>query len=79
MKAAQRRRKTRVLPETPPSSIFFLDDTVIRKLPDWVNQDLVVNGFEPLSGPDQDRRDAFKKEREGARPLLGLFQDNYLS
>ncbi|KAK0701085.1 FAD dependent oxidoreductase [Lasiosphaeria miniovina] len=79
MKATQSRRKMRVLPGTLLNSIFLLNDIVIRKFLEWVNRDLVANGFKSLSGPDQDWWNAFKKEREGARPLLGLLQDNSLS
>lgn len=78
MKAEQRRRKERVLPGTLLNSIFLLDDFVIRRLMDWVNGDLEDGGFEPLTGPDPRWWRAFRKEREGARSLLGLAQDNYL-
>jgi hypothetical protein len=78
MKAEQSRRKSRVMPGTLLNSIFLLDDFVIRRLLDWVNGDLVAGGFEPLAGPDPEWWEAFKVEREGGRPLLGLLQDNYL-
>ncbi|RDW64587.1 FAD protein [Coleophoma cylindrospora] len=78
MKAEQWRRKRRVLPGTLLNSIFMLDDFVIRRLLDWVNQDLVASGLEPLSGPDPEWWKAFKLAREKARPLLGMLQDNYL-
>ena len=77
MTAEQRRRKSRVLPGTILNSIFLLDDVVIRRLLDWVNEDLLAGGFEPLSGPDVEWWAAFKNEREGARSLLAVLQDNY--
>ncbi|KUJ07721.1 FAD/NAD(P)-binding domain-containing protein [Mollisia scopiformis] len=79
MEVEQMRRKSRVLPGTFLNSIFLLDDFVIRRLLEWVNQDLVAGGFEALRGPDPKWRDEFKVLRENARPLLGKFQDNYLS
>ncbi|KAM0329989.1 hypothetical protein ACHAQA_004158 [Verticillium albo-atrum] len=78
MKEEQRRRKSQVLPGTLLNSIFLLYDFVIRRLLDWVNEDLAAGGFEPLLGPDRPWWDAFREEREGSRPLLGVLQDNYL-
>lgn len=78
MQAGQRLRKDRLLPGTLLNSIFLLDDFVISRLMKWVNKDLVAGGHKPLSGPDTRWWDAFRKEREGARPLLGDLQDNYL-
>lgn len=78
MQAQQRRRKDRLLPGTILNSIFLLDDFVISRLMQWVNKDFVAGGHKPLSGPDTRWWDAFRKEREGARPLLGDLQDNYL-
>lgn len=79
MKAEQRRRKSRVLPGTLLNSIFLLDDVVIRRLLDWVNKDLEVGGFKPISGPDAEWWHAFREQREGSRSLLGMLQDNYLA
>lgn len=79
MKALQRRRKSRVVPGTLLNSIFLMDDLVIRRLLDWVNEDLTAAGLEPLTGPEPRWWDAFRMEREGARPLLGPLQDNYLA
>lgn len=78
MRAEQRRRKDRLLPGIVLNSIFLLDDFVIARLMRWANKDLVSGGHEPLPGPDAKWWDAFRKEREGARPLLGDLQDNYL-
>lgn len=78
MRAEQSRRKEQLLPGTVLNSIFLLDDFVIARLMRWANKDLVSGGHEPLPGPDPDWWDAFRKEREGARPFLGDLQDNYL-
>ncbi|KAH6645436.1 FAD dependent oxidoreductase [Truncatella angustata] len=79
MRAEQRRRKSRVLPGTLLNSIFLLDDFVIHRMLHWVNKDLVARGIEALQGPDHWWWEAFKTERENARPLLGILQDNFLS
>ncbi|KAI1758836.1 FAD dependent oxidoreductase [Hypoxylon sp. FL1150] len=79
MQAEHRRRKNWVLPGTLLNSIFLLDDFVIHRMLRWVNEDLVARGFEPLQGPDRAWWEAFKTERENARPLLGALQDNFLS
>lgn len=78
MRAEQRRRKERLLPGAFINSIFLLDDFVIGRLMWWANKDLVSGGHEPLPGPDPKWWHAFRKEREGARPLLGDLQDAYL-
>lgn len=78
MRAEQRRRKDRLLPGTVINSIFLLDDFVIGRLMRWANNDLVSGGHEPLPGPNLKWWDAFRKEREGVRPLIGDLQDNYL-
>ncbi|KAI1400526.1 FAD dependent oxidoreductase [Hypoxylon fuscum] len=79
MQAEQRRRKSRVLPGALLNSIFLLDDFVIHRMLRWVNEDLVTRGFEPLQGPDRAWWEAFATERENARPLLRVLQDNFLS
>ncbi|KFA69039.1 hypothetical protein S40285_05452 [Stachybotrys chlorohalonatus IBT 40285] len=78
MREEQRWRKSHQLPGTLLNSIFLLDDFVIRRLLDWVNHDLTKDGSDALSGPDPEWWSAFRSEREGARPLLGKLQDNYL-
>ncbi|KFA80034.1 hypothetical protein S40288_01841 [Stachybotrys chartarum IBT 40288] len=78
MRGEQQWRKSHQLPGTLLNSIFLLDDFVIRGLLDWVNEDLTKDGLDALSGPDPEWWSAFRVEREGARPLLGKLQDNYL-
>lgn len=79
MRAEQRRRKDWLLPGTVQNSIFLLDDFVISRLMRWANKNLINGGHEPLRGPDPKWWDAFRKERENARPLLKDLQDTYLS
>ncbi|KAI0383230.1 hypothetical protein F5Y04DRAFT_278936 [Hypomontagnella monticulosa] len=78
MQAEQRRRKSRVLPGALLNSIFLLDDFVIHRMLRWANADLMTGGFEPLQGPDRAWWEAFRTERENARPLLKVLQDNFL-
>ena len=78
MQAEQSRRKSRVLPGTLLNSIFLLDDFVIHRMLRWANAGLMTGGFEPLQGPDRVWWEAFKTERENARPLLKVLQDNFL-
>ncbi|KAH8754852.1 hypothetical protein F5883DRAFT_572744 [Diaporthe sp. PMI_573] len=78
MQSEQRHRKGCLLPGATLNSIFLLDDFVISRMMRWANKDLVAGRHEPLPGPDLRWREAFRKEREKARPILGDLQDSYL-
>lgn len=78
MRAEQRRRKDRLLPGTILNSLFLLDNFVISRLMRWANKDLISGGHEPLPGPNPEWWDAFRKESENSRPVIGALQDNYL-
>ncbi|KAK8021779.1 FAD dependent oxidoreductase protein [Apiospora arundinis] len=85
MREEQRRRKARLqrLPGALLNGVYLLDDFVIRRLLDWINEDMMEEeggsgGNNTLAGPDAEWWAAFRAEREGARAVIGRLQDHYL-